>query len=159
LKSGLTLKESESNFYWQCVKNSGLIEIVNQLVADDSIQSVQVCFEGAPCQKGFAYGLTKPRAFVFKVIINGKIIPFYDIETTSPDLLSLWTPYETSEWYIGLGDSRRNGKEQVSGKGLHTREGVVITPLTPRNNRQNSDLAIKYISDAYAKKETGDELS
>lgn len=53
----------------------------------------------------------------------------------------------------------RGGLETVSGKGLHIREGVVVAPKVPRFAADGSDLSVKLISDAYAKKETGEEYS
>jgi RNA ligase (TIGR02306 family) len=53
----------------------------------------------------------------------------------------------------------KEGLETVSGKGLHIREGMVLIPAISRLNADGHDLAVKLISEKYAKKETGEELS
>jgi len=94
---------------------------------------------------------------IFKVILEGRVLGF--------DGLPQWVrehfvpilyrgPFE-----IGEVLEHREGLETVSGKGLHIREGAVLTPLEPRPNAEGHDLAVKLISSAYVKKETGEELS
>lgn len=51
------------------------------------------------------------------------------------------------------------GNELVSGKSLHIREGIVVRPIPDRRAVDGTRLMVKVINPAYAKKETGEEMS
>jgi RNA ligase (TIGR02306 family) len=153
-QKGLGLKESEGNAYWRAARNSGLLEAVNAAFPDGE---VQVFAEVLPVQKGFGYGFGKPGLKLFKVIRDGTILPY--------DALPTWFKQNfVPVLYRGAFDLERilalkEGLETVSGSGLHIREGVVLAPAVPRTNTDGHDLLVKLISEKYAKKETGEELS
>ena len=151
---GLALKRSAGNAYWQAAQNLNLLERMDALFPQGE---VQVFGEVIPIQKGFSYGQSQLTVRLFKVVLEGKVL--------SHDMLPLWIlehfvpilyrgPYNLERIL-----EHREGMETVSGKGLHIREGGVLTPIMPRLNADNHDLALKLISRAYAKKETGEELS
>lgn len=153
-RNRLTLKESESNLYWQAARNTGLFA-----EADAAFPSgeVQVFGEVIPAQKGFTYGQLEPTVFVFKVVHEG-------IQLPRADWPQWFTEHAAPVLYEGPFDEGvlrklRGGMETVSGKGIHIREGIVVTPTVPRTAADGSDLSVKLISDAYAKKETGEEYS
>ncbi len=153
-QKGLGLLESAGNTYWQAAHNAGLLEAINQVFADGE---VQVFAEVLPVQKGFSYGFQKPGLKIFKLIRNGEILEYDALPTWCKDnfVPILYRGAFELEKILPLKD----GLETVSGKGLHIREGVVLTPAKPRLNADHHDLAVKLISEKYAKKETGDELS
>lgn len=156
-KTGLALKQSPANIFWQAYKDEQVMDAVADLTPlYPGWQKIQLCGEVIPCQS-LKYGQSKPRILFYKLVVDGEIVP--------PDIRPLalqrdWVPilYE-GPYFDGLFDKFRNGPEQVSGKELHTREGVVIQPVMPRRNKDGGQLIIKAISDKYAKTETGDELS
>ena len=150
----LSLLASERNLYWQAANNTALFEAIDALFPN---QEVQVFGEVVPAQKGFDYGFTRPTLLIFKLVLGGVVQPISNWPTwirehAVPLLFS--GPYDP-----GHVRTLRNGHEMVSGKARHIREGVVLTPAQPRLNREGRDLSVKLISDTYAKKETGDELS
>jgi len=150
----LALVENDANFYWQAARNAALFENADTLWPDNEIQ---LFGEVVPAQKGFTYGLTRPTLLIFKVVVGGQVVP-----------RSAWPTWVQQHsvpvLYNGPYDPQtvralKDGMETVSGKARHTREGVVLTPAQPRRNREGHDLSVKLISAAYARKETGDELS
>ena len=83
-----------------------------------------------------------------------------DIEYMYPDLFKLWVPI----LYKGKFDEAKfielsKGMEQVSGKETNVREGIVVSPVIPRNAKKGWPLFVKIINPAYCKKETGEEFS
>ena len=153
-QKGLGLKESDGNTYWQAARNSGLLEAINTAFPSGEIQ---VFAEVLPVQKGFNYGFKKPGLKLFKVIRDGVILGYDEL----PEWFKLnFVPV----LYRGAYDlarilSLKEGLETVSGLGLHIREGIVLAPAQPRLNADGYDLQVKLISEKYAKKETGEEIS
>ncbi|SMB78128.1 RNA ligase (ATP) [Deinococcus hopiensis] len=153
-RNRLTLKENEGNVYWQAARNSGLFGRVDTAIP---AREIQVFGEVVPVQKGFSYGQRKPAVFVFKVLVDGEPLPRAKwpvsvLERSVPVLYE--GPFEEAKLR-----SLRGGMETVSGRGLHIREGLVVMPVTPRLTADGRDLSLKLISEAYAKKETGEEFS
>ena len=151
---GLALRESAGNAYWQAAKHTGLLEQMDRLFPSSELQ---VFGEVIPIQKGFGYGQDRVVLKIFKVVQGGRVLGFDELpqwvrEHFVPILYR--GPFE-----IGKVLEHKEGLETVSGKGLHIREGCVLIPLEPRPNAEGHDLAVKLISSAYAKKETGEELS
>jgi RNA ligase (TIGR02306 family) len=94
---------------------------------------------------------------VFKVVRDGEILEY--------DRIPAWCKAHFAPIvYRGPFDLEKilplkDGLETISGFGLHIREGVVLAPAKPRLNSDHHDLAVKLISEKYAKKETGEEIS
>ncbi len=153
-QKGLGLRESAGNTYWQAAHHTDLLEAINQAFKHGE---VQIFAEVLPIQKGFSYGFQKPTLRIFKVIHNGAILEY--------DTLPEWCKQHfVPILYRGAFDLEqilrlKEGLETVSGRGLHIREGVVLVPAQPRLNSDHHDLAVKLISEKYAKKETGEEIS
>ncbi|GEM49247.1 RNA ligase (ATP) [Deinococcus cellulosilyticus] len=152
LRKGLILKQSESNTYWQALKNSGLTEKVSTLQGN----AIQVFTEVIPVQKGYNYGESRVTLRVFEVRVDGNILP-YD----SPELAAfrdLWVPV-VYDGKFGKADlyALSKGKELVSGQALHIREGVVVRPYIDRKADDGEWLKLKVINPAY--KETGEEFN
>jgi RNA ligase (TIGR02306 family) len=151
---GLGLLENAGNAYWQAAHHEGLFEAINDSFPKGE---VQVFAEVLPVQKGFSYGFKKPGLKVFKVILDGLMLEY--------DALPDWCKAKfVPILYRGEFDLTRilplkDGLETVSGQGLHIREGIVLRPTTPRLNSDHHDLSVKLISEKYAKKETGEEIS
>lgn len=143
------LEQSSGNIYWQALENSGLADL-------DSVgHLIQIIGEVVPCQKSFDYGHTKPTLYIYKLLIDGKIIPYDDL---SDYLKSKWVPV----LYRGKYDPkivRKLAQGKTSLNAAHIKEGVVVTPVIPRKSKEGFDLALKFISDEYAKKATGEEFN
>jgi len=158
LGRGLCLVQNEKNAYWQSAEMIwDTIErsVPSGLIPADA--SVQVFAELVPCQGGAwtygAQGGTTVR--VFDVRVNGTPVPY---DKLAPEWGALWVPV----LYRGPLDlaharSLREGMEQVSGKELHIREGVVVRPYVDRRASDGRRLALKLINPKY--KETGEEIN
>jgi RNA ligase (TIGR02306 family) len=177
LKSGLVIEESEDNTYWKAAKNDNLVKKIK-----DNFESgvVQLFGEVIPVQGGYSYGQSKPTVRLFDIRINGESIP-YDL--VPDDFKSIWVPviydgylnllekevtiYENIE--SGIRKTKIDyilpkeiidlckGKELVSGKELHIREGIVLRPYFDRVATDGTKLRLKIINPAY--KETGEEIN
>ncbi len=178
LKDGFTIEETESNSYWAAAKNDDIINLIRLNWSDDVV--VQIFGEVIPVQAGYAYGQTKPTVRLFDIRINGESLP-YDLAPVA--FRNLWVPviYDgvinlDKKEIVIYSDPEKNihktktdfllpkeivdlckGKELVSGKSLHIREGVVLRPYIDRYAKDGTKLRLKIINPAY--KESGDEIS
>jgi RNA ligase (TIGR02306 family) len=177
LKSGLTIQESDENTYWIASKNDSVVEKIRSNFKDGV---VQIFGEVVPVQSGYSYGQTKPTVRLFDIRVNGESIP-YDMV---PDVFKpLWVPIvfdgiltlDKKEVVIysdpekGIHKTKTDfllpksivdlckGKELVSGREVHIREGVVLRPYVDRVAKDGTKLRLKIINPAY--KESGDEIS
>ncbi|UQN05951.1 RNA ligase (ATP) [Deinococcus sp. QL22] len=159
-RQALGLKENAGNVYWQAAHAAGLFAAVDAAYPlGQEVQSteIQVFTEVLPVQKGYGYGQSGPTLRVFRVVVDGKDQTFTDFGGWFRDWavpLLYAGPFDTA-----LIRTLKDGPETVSGHSLHTREGVVVSPAAARYASDGTSLRVKLISDAYAKKETGDELS
>jgi len=182
----LALKEDARNLYWQAVRNSDLREKVIQLIKSyynpSEEVSVTVHGEVIPAQGGFTYGQVKPIVKVFNVVMTEGAQPWEKWEMPYLSILSLRVipglmvsehPEKNVlrlntlfDWVPVLYDGPlkgadvyafAKGKETVSGKELHIREGIVVQPFTPRRAADGQKLKLKVINPKY--KETGEEFN
>jgi RNA ligase (TIGR02306 family) len=143
----LAIDEDSINIYWRALRNCKLAEVV---ALNYPGQLVQLFAEAFPAQgQNWNYGAdgNHPQLRIFRAVIDGR-------ETTKdevcPDLKSWWVPvvYEGpfNEEHLR---SLAKGKELVSGKQLHIREGIVVTPQQPRPSREGWNLALKIINEKF----------
>jgi hypothetical protein len=177
LKSGLSLEDEEGNTYWVAAKNDNIVDKIRNSFTEGV---VQVFGEVIPVQKGYNYGQTKPTVRLFDVRVNSKSIPY---DMLSDELKDLWVPIiydgvlnlESKEVVLYEDESKGirktkvdfiltkevvdlcKGKELVSGKELHIREGVVLRPYIDRYAKDGTKLRLKIINPAY--KESGEEIN
>jgi len=177
LKSGLTIVEGEGNAYWEASKNDNVVEKIRKNFTDGV---VQVFGEVIPIQKGYDYGQTKLTVRLFDVRHNGVSIPY---DQVPQDLLDMWVPilydgplnliqkevviYSNPE--LGIHKTKFNnilpkeivdlcrGRELVSGRQVHIREGVVLRPYVDRKAKDGTKLRLKIINPAY--RESGEEFN
>ena len=155
---GIEILEDAGNIYWCSIRNTKLIDI---LVAAYPGVQVQAFAESFPVQgQAWSYGAAdnKPLLRVFRLLVDGREMPIAEARAAAHALAELWTPilYEGPfdvEALRGLA----KGKEQVSGKELHKREGGVITPVIPRNSSENWNLSLKNVASDF--KDGDDALS
>jgi RNA ligase (TIGR02306 family) len=160
IKQGLTLRDEEKNTYWQAAHNTGVFDLLDQFYPDVHVQAFG---EVIPVQKGFPYGFKKPWVLLFDIRINGKSvfideIPTIFFQTREECKWGLWCPV----LYQGPldVDKIKNlslGSEEVTGKGIHKKEGVVVRPYLDRRASKGFRLMLKVINPKY--KETGEEFS
>lgn len=150
---GYLIEEDADNFYWQCARNTGIFDLLAEAYPGIDVQAFG---EAYPCQKGYHYGADTPTLRLFDVRINGESLPF---DSTPPTLRALWTTVLYDGPYSK--DAVRAfavGKEQISGKEYHIREGVVVRPDPMRfAEKGGARLHLKIINPAY--KESGEEIS
>ena len=156
LSRGLTLKESQGNFYWTAGRNLNVFETLACLFPNND---VQLFGEVVPIQKGFNYGFNKPSALFYKLVVDGRIFPYTEVPE---EIKTNWVPI----LYEGEYDLDKIVKlcekikyETVSGKKLHISEGGVVVPIEPRYSSEGFDLQLKIISKAYAKVEDDEAIS
>lgn len=149
------------DFYWKAAENSKLLELAKKISSDypAPLKTVQIIGEAIPCQKGYNYGAVEPSVIIFGITVSdgiGEVHNPYD--NSLPGYIGAPVIYKGK--YGAIKDSLRSlseGKEQVSGKELHIREGVVVRPLVDRTSGKGTWLRLKVINPKY--KESGEELS
>ncbi|MEU9036098.1 RNA ligase (ATP) [Streptomyces sp. NPDC048352] len=164
---GLALKEDERNVYWRAVRGHGVALAAARLAERLGASRVGVFGEvyGAGVQD-LAYGVqaatadTPPGYAVFDVSaeIDGQVRWLDPAQVLRPGELPLVPrlfegPYDP-EAVLELA----SGREGVSGRGLHLREGVVVRPAAERYSPVVGGRAIaKAVSPAYLTRKGGTE--
>jgi len=148
-KSGLFILESDTNTYWRAMKNTRLFELVDELFPG---AFVQVFGEAVPVQKKhgiwFNYGFREPWCLVYRLRVDNVTL---EIDQIPESIKKLWVPV----LYVGKMDldvlkSLSNGKEQVSGKEVHIKEGTVMQPKKERLNKGGHyALMVKWLNVQY----------
>lgn len=160
---GLEILDEPGQLYWEAARNSNLRYLCKNMVdmfsAIDENCTIQIIGEVVPSQKGYTYGLDKPVVKVFDVVVDVEHKPFH-LGYDTP----LWpgaTPQTIFDWvpvlYDGVMGSAplvelSKGKETVSGKGLHIKEGCVVRPYdtTRKDSKGNIRLHLKIINPKYS---------
>jgi len=177
LKRGLTIEDSDDNTYWIAAKND---LIVDKIKTNWNEGVVQIFGEVVPVQSGYSYGQTKATSKIFDIRLDGVSIPY---DQVPDEFKSMWVPVvydgllklDSKEVVIyedvqnGIRKTRTDyilpkevidlskGKELVSGKEVHIREGVVLAPYIDRRAKDGTRLRLKIINPAY--RETGEEIN
>jgi len=170
----MCLLESINNTYWRAAINCGIREIMERIAQVDrdlgiAFKTMQFFGEVIPVQGGnWTYGAdpNKPTVRLFDFRVDGKSLPKAAVleyaDRSSVRVNHLWVPEVAS----GLASEILprlpelcKGNELVSGNSLHIREGIVVRPKFDRYASDGTRLMVKVINPAYAKKETGEEVS
>lgn len=162
LSRDIVLDEEAENIYWRAVKNTTLKEFAKALAQlEPDAKTIQLVGEVIPCQKGYTYGVDPaiPRVLLFSVSIMK--LDLTEIHTAiDSSTCGIAVPHVARGTYGELKDKLRalaEGKEQVSGKELHIREGIVVRPFPDRKSRKGNWLRLKIINPKY--KESGEEFN
>jgi len=157
LGRGLAIKPTTSNAYWRAANEVGLWDLLERYSAEFVDGTViQVFAELIPCQGGnWSYGQSKPTLRIFDIWVGGYSIPYHEV----PEYLQhLWVPILFhGDFNLDTIRPLREGKEQVSGRQLHIREGIVVRPHTLRRASDGTWLQLKLINPLY--KQTGEEIN
>lgn len=151
------LRASDTNAYWQAAPPIwALLERMRTIGMAGPSDSLQVFGELIPCQGGaWTYGEKLKTVRVFDVRVNGRSLP-YDL--AAPVWAEVWVPIlYRGPFDADLARGFRSGMEQVSGRELHIREGVVVRPYLDRRASDGTPLRLKVINPAY--KATGEEFN
>ncbi|MFI8278888.1 RNA ligase (ATP) [Streptomyces sp. NPDC085929] len=164
---GLALKEEDRNLYWRAVRGHGVPQVAAKLAARLGASRIGVFGEvyGAGVQD-LGYGTdartaaTGPGYAVFDVSaeIDGQV-RWLDPHELLPDgELPLVPRLFEGPYELDAVLELAGGRETVSGRAVHLREGVVIRPVTERHSPVVGGRAIaKAVSPAYLTRKGGTE--
>jgi RNA ligase (TIGR02306 family) len=154
-KKGFSLLDSECSVYWNALRNSGLIPIIEDFAKHHDF--IQVFGEVIPAQgKDWSYGYDKPTIKVFRLELDGIRYGAADGEIGGHAIP--WVPLVYRGWFDeAVLRELAKGKETVSNKALHIREGIVIEPRQPRRSKEGFPLYVKLINPKF--KESDDALT
>jgi RNA ligase (TIGR02306 family) len=161
----LALKEDPRNLYWRAVRGHGVPEVAARLAAKLGARRVGVFAEvyGAGVQD-LTYGADGRDATlgyaVFDVAaeIDGRVRWLDAAELLDGELPLTPRLYE-GPYDVGRVLEVASGRETVSGRALHLREGVVIRPAVERYSPVTGGRAIaKAVSPAYLTRKGGTEF-
>jgi len=155
---GIELIEDARNLYWRAVRDTGLIDVLRAAFPG---QTAQAFGEAIPCQgAAWTYGVhgNHPTVRVFRVVVDGHDVAMRDAWKAAPALEGLWVPVVYEGPYVPeTVRALAEGREGVSGKALHIKEGVVLAPATPRRSQEGFSLLLKVINSKY--QESDDALA
>ncbi|MEU7554177.1 RNA ligase (ATP) [Streptomyces sp. NPDC044571] len=163
----LALKEDDRNLYWRAVRGHGVPEVAAKLAARLGASRIGLFGEvyGAGVQD-LAYGTdvragsAAPGYAVFDVSaeIDGQVRWLDPAELFPDGELPLVPRLFEGPYDLDVVLELASGRETVSGRGLHLREGVVIRPATERHSPVLGGRAIaKAVSPAYLTRKGGTE--
>ncbi|WP_371100285.1 RNA ligase (ATP) [Streptomyces sp. PU_AKi4] len=160
----LALKEDPRNLYWRAVRGHGVAEAAAELAAQLGARRVGIFGEvyGAGVQD-LAYGADGRRdtlgyaVFDVSAEIDGRV-RWLDAAELLDGRLPLVPRLFTGPYDSGRVLEIATGRETVSGRGLHLREGVVIRAAVERHSAVTGGRAIaKAVSPAYLTRKGGTE--
>lgn len=146
-------KKSE-NIYWDSFRNSNLGKIVGDVFSEHD--DVHIMGEVVTCKKGFSYGFKSPTLKIYRINLNGEELSLNTIREKYPSLLEHWVPilYEGKLPDYSFLEKLSGGKEQVSGKKLHIKEGVIMSHKIPRKEElRHKLLMVKIINKKHKDKD------
>ncbi|MFB7866466.1 RNA ligase (ATP) [Streptomyces sp. NPDC056069] len=163
---GLALKEDPRNLYWRAVHGHGVPAVAARLAERLGATRVGLFGEvyGAGVQD-LAYG-ANARAedglgfavFDVSAEIDGQVRWLDPAEVLAPAELPLVPRLHTGPYDLDTVLALASGRETVSGRELHLREGVVVRPVTERYSPVLGGRAIaKAVSPAYLTRKGGTE--
>ncbi|MFF2571667.1 RNA ligase (ATP) [Streptomyces sp. NPDC101191] len=163
---GLALKEDPRNLYWRAVHGHGVPAVAARLAERLGATRVGLFGEvyGAGVQD-LAYG-ANARAedglgfavFDVSAEIDGQVRWLDPAEVLAPGELPLVPRLHTGPYDLDTVLALASGRETVSGRELHLREGVVVRPVTERYSPVLGGRAIaKAVSPAYLTRKGGTE--
>ncbi|MER6069174.1 RNA ligase (ATP) [Streptomyces sp. NPDC001817] len=160
----LALKEDPRNLYWRAIRGHGVAEAAARLAKRLGARRVGIFGEvyGAGVQD-LSYGADGRRdtlgyaAFDVSADVDGTVRWLDAAELLEGELPVVPRLYE-GPYDIARVLEFASGRETVSGRGLHLREGVVIRPVAERYSPVTGGRAIaKAVSPAYLTRKGGTE--
>ncbi|MFF5937532.1 RNA ligase (ATP) [Streptomyces sp. NPDC012508] len=162
---GLALQEDPRNLYWRAVHGHGVPAVAARLAARLGARRVGLFAEvyGAGVQD-LGYGANARgeqvgyAVFDVSAEIDGQVRWLDPAEVLEPGELTLVPRLYAGPYDLDVVVGLASGRETVSGRELHLREGVVIRPATERYSPVVGGRAIaKAVSPAYLTRKGGTE--
>lgn len=162
---GLALREDPRNLYWRAVLGHDAPAVAARLAERLGARRIGLFGEvyGAGVQD-LGYGANARgedlgyAVFDVSAEIDGEVRRLDPAEVLEPDELPLVPRLYTGPYDLGTVLELATGRETVSGRELHLREGVVIRPVTERYSPVVGGRAIaKAVSPAYLTRKGGTE--
>lgn len=151
--SGLALKEAKSNVYHRAVEQ---YEIKDKLAGlAEKLGAREVTLFGETAGSGVQdlhYGAEpgEVRFYAFDLRVDGEYVDFDEFtEAVSETGLPLLPVLYRGPFSHEAIEAISAGKEQVSGKETHVREGVVVRPAAERFDNELGRVIVKSINPAY----------
>ncbi|MBN9420420.1 RNA ligase [bacterium SCN 62-11] len=144
---GFEICEDQGNIYWRALRNCRLPELVAETCPGRTVQAFAEVYPAQGAAWSYGADGNRPLLRLFRLVVDGAEMPHHQVPSA---LRELWAPvlFEGAFEEATLRQLAR-GKEQVSGRELHIREGIVVTPRQPRPSREGWNLALKLISDKF----------
>lgn len=156
-KRGVALKESDSNAYWRAARDANLRVRMEDILSKTGASVVQVFGEVVRVQKGFHYGFENPTLRVYETRLDG-VPASIGHEPVIDCLQDIYVPLVwTGPYSAEKATELAKGNETLTGKGLHIKEGVVVSPVLPRYVHGKGWLYVKFLNPKY--QETGEEIN
>ncbi|OKJ61457.1 RNA ligase (ATP) [Streptomyces sp. CB02261] len=162
---GLALKEDPRNLYWRAVHGHGLPAVAERLAKH--LGARRVGFFGEVYGSGvqdLAYGADARSQTVGYALfdvsaeIDGRVHWLDPVEVLEPGEVPLVPRLHSGPYDLDTVLAHATGRETVSGREAHLREGVVIRPATERYSPVTGGRAIaKAVSPAYLTRRGGTE--
>jgi RNA ligase (TIGR02306 family) len=161
----LALKEDPRNLYWRAVRGHGVAEVAARLAERLGARRIGIFGEvfGAGVQD-LTYGADGRRetlgyaVFDVSAEIDG-VVRWLDAGAVAEGELPVVPRLYAGPYDVGRVLEVASGRETVSGRGLHLREGVVIRPVVERYSAVTGGRAIaKAVSPAYLTRKGGTEF-
>lgn len=154
--------EDAPNVYLRTAQRLNLYAVAMQL-ADETGQIVFLLGEafGLGVQD-LAYGgqAGQPQFRAFSIVVGGRFLSDAELEQTLQRMgLVRATVLYRGPFSQAILEEHTNGKESVSGQGVHLREGVVVVPLVERDDPFAGRVCFKSVSEAYLLRKGGTEYS
>lgn len=140
-KDDIVLLEEGGGAYWEAARNERLFEKLAESYPD---QDAQIFAEVFPVPGSFKYGADKRTLRIFRVNLSNYELSYDD----APEWIKeMWVPIT----YRGPLNSATvrdlaKGRETVSGKEIHIKEGIVVTPMPPRRTQAGETLYAKIVN-------------
>lgn len=164
----LALKESKDNLYWQMAEKYNLTEfgkfIAEKYSESMPVSKVAIFGETFGKVQDLTYGLPGSYGFtVFDIFVEGEESRWLNPDEVINLTQEFGIPHPpvlfVGEFSIEKTEELASGMEQVSGKEVHIREGVVIRPINRTKAEGGMEKIAKYVSEAYLTRKNGTEYN
>ncbi len=143
---GKTIKEDEKNLYWRMARKYNLFEKVAGL---GNVMLFGETFGAGVQDLGYGAQKGEPIYFAFDMAIGGRYLDYDDFvkictERNIPMAHVLYRGRFGPECL-----AHTKGKETISGKEMHMREGIVIRPTKERYEQDIGRVILKSVNEEY----------
>jgi RNA ligase (TIGR02306 family) len=144
---GKVIKEDEKNLYWRMARKYNLFEKLEGL--GGAIMLFGETFGAGVQDLGYGIQKGEPGYFAFDMSINGRYLDFDDFAKicAERDVPMAHVLYRGPFGPETL--AHANGKETMSGRSMHMREGIVIRPIKERYEHDIGRVILKSVNEAY----------